>query len=155
VRRSLLVVLVVSGVLAAALGVVTNYASQVLPEFFAVDPLRVWLVFGLLVLAGIVAALIATRLSDSPSSASSSSSGAMGVPAYSSCTDSTRVPTLGATVRGRDREQRQLKSRRARGLVVLAGAGGMGKQRSRQLLQGWPDGAGGESIGCVFAMGSS
>lgn len=61
-RRSVLAVLAVAALLAAALGLVTNYASAQVPSFFTDDPWRVWLVFGLLVLAGLVVALIAARL---------------------------------------------------------------------------------------------
>jgi len=50
--------------LGAGLGLVTNYASTTLPAFFAADPLRVWFVYGLVVLIVVVVTVIGTRLGD-------------------------------------------------------------------------------------------
>ncbi|QTR05635.1 hypothetical protein J7S33_14360 [Saccharothrix algeriensis] len=51
---------VVVVLLGAAVGVVTNYASDETPEWFKDQP-RVWLVFGVLVLLGVVVQLLASR----------------------------------------------------------------------------------------------
>jgi len=63
VRRSLFVILAASAVTAAALGLVTNYASAQVPRFLAADPWRVWFVLGLLVQTSIILALAHERVS--------------------------------------------------------------------------------------------
>ncbi|NKE59715.1 hypothetical protein FXN61_24045 [Lentzea sp. PSKA42] len=63
-RRTVNLVLI--AVLAAATGLVTNYASADMPEWFKDDPVRVWLVFGLVVMAGVLVQVLVSRESHSP-----------------------------------------------------------------------------------------
>ncbi|MFC7532401.1 NACHT domain-containing protein [Actinoplanes sp. GCM10030250] len=65
-QRLLLVILVVSALTAAAIGLVTNYASEKVPLFFSADPWRVWFVLGLLVQTSIILVLVGTRVSTAP-----------------------------------------------------------------------------------------
>lgn len=65
-RRSLLVILVVSALLGVGIGLVTNYASAEIPSFFKADPLRAWLVLGLLAQTSIIVALAGARIGATP-----------------------------------------------------------------------------------------
>ena len=78
--------------LGAGLGLVTNYASTQLPAFFEADPLRVWFVYGLFVLAVLAVTVIGSRIGEAPAAAAAT-------PAYGTRSDSSRVPTLQVAVR--------------------------------------------------------
>ena len=119
-RAALIMAVVVTVLLGAALGLMTEYAPEKMPAFFAADPMRVWLVFGLLVTTAIIMALIGAWIAEPTSSDAAA-------PTFGGGKTSLRPPTLIAQIRGRRHEQRHLESWRARGLIVLAGAGGMGK----------------------------
>jgi NB-ARC domain len=120
VKRSLLVILVVTGVLAAAIALVINYATQYVPDFFKADPWRVWFVLGLLVLLAIIIALVGARIPVPLA-------GDNAVPRLGTGNQSLRPPDPLKPVRGRLRLRLWLTFGTAHGLVVLAGAGGMGK----------------------------
>ena len=65
-RRWHLVVATTLVLLGAGLGLVTNYASTQLPAFFEADPLRVWFVYGLFVLAVLAVTVIGSRIGEAP-----------------------------------------------------------------------------------------
>lgn len=113
--RSLRIVLLASLALAAVLALLVNYASVDRPKWFEDDPTRIWLVLGLVLLATFVVTLLGAPNPDPTPG-----------PTFGTGDHSFRPPTLDVLIRGRGRERWRLNLG-ARGLVVLAGAGGMGK----------------------------
>ncbi|SDD25674.1 NB-ARC domain-containing protein [Actinokineospora iranica] len=103
--------------LAAPIGIVTNYATASVPGWFA-DPGHVWLVLAILVLLAVIADLV-IRLTREDS---------LAVDLKATAPASLRRPTVDMPVlRGRDTELTRLLKTPKNHFAVVCGAGGMGK----------------------------
>ncbi|GAA1338885.1 hypothetical protein [Saccharothrix algeriensis] len=115
---------VVVVLLGAAVGVVTNYASDETPEWFKDQP-RVWLVFGVLVLLGVVVQLLASR--EVPERSAVAGGGRAGM---------WNVPGRNPHFTGRDGDlgelRRLLRSRSRVAVHAVRGMGGVGKTQLAQ-----------------------
>jgi hypothetical protein len=115
---------VVVAILAAAIGVLTNYATASVPTWFQ-DQVRVWLVFALAVMTAVVIQLVAAREKSTPVQLPPVRARLSVAPV------ALRRPTSDvATVRGRDGELARIMSMVADPcgrFVVICGPGGMGK----------------------------
>ncbi|MFD4674886.1 FxSxx-COOH system tetratricopeptide repeat protein [Lentzea sp. NPDC058450] len=105
----------------AAIGLVTNYATDAIPAWFT-DQSRVWLIFGLLVLLSVIVQLMAPQDKYERSSARD---GGKGQPRVSN------VPGRNPYFTGRDEDRRELrrllKTRSRVAVHAVRGMGGVGK----------------------------
>ncbi|PSL55005.1 tetratricopeptide (TPR) repeat protein [Saccharothrix carnea] len=110
--------------LAAMIGVVTNYVTDEVPTWFQ-DQTRVWLVFALIVVTSILAQVVLTREKPEPLSLP------LVRPHFPATPRTLRPPTSSASaLRGRDRTLEDIRSvldAPAGRFVVVCGSGGMGK----------------------------
>lgn len=122
-RRGVLLLAVSTVLVGAAAQVVTNYVTQGSPPSWLADPVRNWLVLGLLVAALVIFALLTTRAPEAnppPDRPLRFGTGSA----------SLRPPSVTTPVRGRDRELATVKDALARAggpFVVVWAVGGMGK----------------------------
>lgn len=126
----------VAGIVAIAVavltGIVTNYVSADAPSWLS-DPIRNWLILGLLVSTAIVITLLTDRTPIPPEPIAPSA------PTFGDGAESLSVPSGESQLHGRTavlRDLRRTATRPNGRFVVVTGAGGMGKTALAESLSG-------------------
>jgi len=129
VRRRVLLTAAATVVVAAAIGVILEYATETAPAWLSVDPWRRWLLLGVLVLLAVVLAMVTAR---EPAVAQPGGS-APTSPRFPVAPASLRAPRVDFVL-GRTDELtelahaiRQKPKKRPEQFVVVTGPGGIGK----------------------------